>query len=272
MRAHQYTGRSRFSANFPVNRPVFSFKKGYGYMSNLHLSHSSSRRGSEDARQYAYRVLKSGILSLDFLPGQKMNEIDIASSLDISRTPVHDTFFRLSRENLTDLIPQRGAFVSKIDAQRIEGALWLHLKLGTSMIHSMHLNRISEAQLHVFYHILRQQQACLSRGDHPQVAQLMTDFYHQFYLFGGQFQHLWSALQKTDLDLRRLLYLSVRDFHTAQQLIGELTELTDALKSRDNDAACQIYRSHLGAVLEHLNQLEHSHPEYFTQFQEQNIS
>ena len=73
------------------------------------------RRPSEDARQYAYRIIRKFILELLLLPGQKMNEADLASSLNMSRTPIHDSFFKLSRENLVDVIPKRGAFVSKID-------------------------------------------------------------------------------------------------------------------------------------------------------------
>ena len=63
-----------------------------------------ARRPTEDARQYAYRVIKNCILELFLPPGQKMNEADLASSLNVSRTPVHDTFTRLSREKLVDVI------------------------------------------------------------------------------------------------------------------------------------------------------------------------
>ena len=66
-----------------------------------------ARRPSEDARQYAYRIIRKFILELHLLPGQKMNEADLASSLNMSRTPIHDSFFKLSRENLVDVIPKR---------------------------------------------------------------------------------------------------------------------------------------------------------------------
>ena len=81
-----------------------------------------ARRPSEDARQYAYRIIRKFILELHLLPGQKMNEADLASSLNMSRTPIHDSFFKLSRENLVDVIPKRGAFVSKIDQKRMDSS------------------------------------------------------------------------------------------------------------------------------------------------------
>lgn len=221
------------------------------------------RRGSEDARQFAYRIIKSEILELGLLPGQKMNEVDIATSLDLSRTPVHDTFFKLSRENLAQIIPQRGAFVSRISAVRVENALWLHEKLGCSMIQSLYINRISEAQLQVFRHIQRMQKAALQRGDETKLVQLLCDFYQQLYLFAGRFDCLWQALQKTDLDFRRLLYLSGECSDIASRYADDLQKLIDAIAARSSDRACEIFRNHLGDVRRQMVLLKSRHPEYF---------
>ena len=109
------------------------------------------RRPSEDARQYAYRIIRKFILELLLLPGQKMNEADLASSLNMSRTPIHDSFFKLSRENLVDVIPKRGAFVSKIDQKRIDDAVWVHQKLGSAMIHSIYIRRVPKSELELLY-------------------------------------------------------------------------------------------------------------------------
>lgn len=232
----------------------------------LHIPNTNTllRRSTEDARQFAYRVIKSEILELGFLPGQKMNEVDIATSLDLSRTPVHDSFTRLSRENLAQIIPQKGAFVSKIDAERVRGAAWLHGKLGSSMIQSLYINRISPAQLQVLHHILRQQKHALDHAQADKLARLTCDFYHQLYLFAGQFDHLWAALRKNDLDLRRLLYLSAQSPAVAERFHQDFARLVGALESRDNDTACAAWHEHLTLLLEQLGKLEHCHPEYFT--------
>ena len=45
-----------------------------------------ARRTSEDARQYAYRVLSFCILEFILFPKQKLNEVSLAESLEVSRT------------------------------------------------------------------------------------------------------------------------------------------------------------------------------------------
>ena len=219
-----------------------------------------ARRPTEDARQYAYRVIKNCILELFLPPGQKMNEADLASSLNVSRTPVHDTFTRLSREKLVDVIPQRGAFVSRIDSERIEHAIWLHTRLGTSMLHTIF---IKKSDLEVLYYHLRQLDDYLYQGNLNQAPKLLTDYYHQLYILAGDMDLVWESLQKVDMDLQRLLYLATSSSAMVEGFLCELTNLTDALADRNNDQACLIYSHHMSRMLLLVPPLKQHNPEYF---------
>lgn len=222
-----------------------------------------ARRPSEDARQYAYRVIKSCILELFLPPGQKMNEIDLASSLSVSRTPVHDTFTRLSRENLVDIIPQRGAFVSRIDCVRIEQAVWLHTRIGTSILHTIFIKNVKKNGLESLYYNLRQLDDYLYQGNLNQAPRLLSDYYHQLYILAGDMELVWDSLEKSDMDLHRLLYLAASSSAVVEGFLWELTSLTDALAGRDNDQACLIYSRHLSRMLLLLEPLKQHNPEYF---------
>lgn len=223
-----------------------------------------ARRPSEDARQYAYRIIKNCILDLLLIPGQKMNEMDLASSLSVSRTPVHDSFFKLSRENLVDVIPNRGAFVSKIDSQRIEEAVWLHTKLGTSMIQSIYVKNVPEAQLRVLHYQVHQLDDYMFRGDLTQAARILTEYYRQLYILAGDMELVWASVQKVDMDLRRLLYLASSSTSVTEGFLCELTNLADALIMRDYDKACLIYSHHMSRMLLLMNPLKEHNPQYFT--------
>ena len=74
------------------------------------------RAPEESARAFAYRVLSFYIRELLLRPGEKLVETDVAQVLQISRTPVHDTFARLAREKLLCPVP-RGAVVPPLDHQ-----------------------------------------------------------------------------------------------------------------------------------------------------------
>ncbi len=67
----------------------------------------------------AYQELKRFILGRQIPPGGKLNEVELAGALGISRTPVREALNRLEKEGLVQIFPQRGAFVVQFSAEDI---------------------------------------------------------------------------------------------------------------------------------------------------------
>ena len=59
----------------------------------------------------AYETIKRKIITLEFRPGQYLNEVQICKSLGIGRTPVHQALHRLMIEGLVQIIPRKGLIV-----------------------------------------------------------------------------------------------------------------------------------------------------------------
>ncbi len=99
-----------------------------------------SKHKNENNRAYTYRVLKENIMRLNLKPGESISEIELSEALDVSRTPVREALsealdvsrtpvreaiVKLSEEKLVDVFPQRGSFVSKINLNLVEEAVFL---------------------------------------------------------------------------------------------------------------------------------------------------
>ena len=67
----------------------------------------------------AYQELKRTILEGRVAPGEKLNEVELARALGISRTPVREAINRLGKEGLVEIFPQRGAFVVQFSEKDI---------------------------------------------------------------------------------------------------------------------------------------------------------
>lgn len=65
-----------------------------------------------DLRQVVYDKLKEAIVEGMIAPGERLSEIELATKLDVSRTPVREAIRQLSQTGLVTLIPRRGAFVT----------------------------------------------------------------------------------------------------------------------------------------------------------------
>lgn len=74
----------------------------------------SPRLEGENNREYAYRVLRQNIITLQFAPGQTLSEAELSEKLEMSRTPVHEAVMMLKNEWLVDVQAQRGSSVSMI--------------------------------------------------------------------------------------------------------------------------------------------------------------
>ena len=85
------------------------------------------RLTGETARDFAFRVLKDNIVSLELKPGTLISENEIASELGLSRTPVREAIIDLSKASIIEIFPQKGSYVSLIDSQMVEEARFLFL-------------------------------------------------------------------------------------------------------------------------------------------------
>ncbi len=67
--------------------------------------------------------LRDLIVQGSLAPGSRLNERLLTAQLGVSRTPLREAFKVLATEGLVELLPNRGAIVSEIDAARIAETL-----------------------------------------------------------------------------------------------------------------------------------------------------
>ena len=66
-----------------------------------------------------YEQIKLMAMTYAFLPGDHINEVDLARQLNVSRTPVREALNRLSSEGFTSMLPNRGFFGRLLDPTEI---------------------------------------------------------------------------------------------------------------------------------------------------------
>ncbi len=71
------------------------------------------------ASLYAYNNIKSLILTGECLPGERVNQDEIARNLGLSRLPIRQALDKLAADGLVQLIPRRGAIVSPISIENL---------------------------------------------------------------------------------------------------------------------------------------------------------
>ncbi len=80
----------------------------------------TERLPRETGRDYALRILKDNIVSLELTPGSFISENEVSAELGLSRTPVREAFIELSKVRIIETYPQKKSMVSLIDYDLLE--------------------------------------------------------------------------------------------------------------------------------------------------------
>ena len=74
-------------------------------------------------------VLRELVLTGEIPPGERVNEVELATRLGISRGPLREAIRHLASEGLLVLVPNRGAHVPKADADEVRALFELRTAL-----------------------------------------------------------------------------------------------------------------------------------------------
>ena len=91
-------------------------------------------RRERTVMEEAYRAIKSRILSLQYRPGEVLDDITVGTELGISRTPVREALFRLGADGLVVTSATRGGFtVRSLDLFDIKELFEAHMVVARSI-------------------------------------------------------------------------------------------------------------------------------------------
>lgn len=216
------------------------------------------RPPEESARSYVYRVLSMYIRELLLHPGEKLAETDVALALQVSRTPVHDTFARLFREKMLRPVP-RGAMVTPLDPDAIPQLIWMYRNTTVAVLGELYNNR--PASLEGLERCMSEQFDALQSGSVVKMAGLERQFLTELYRLADRLPVLW-ALESTGGDLYRLLRM-MEDPRMWQYIVDRHTDLVQALALHDHDAAVAALEAEYNLFDPLLEECRCRYPEYF---------
>lgn len=70
---------------------------------------------SASLAEHAYTILRDRLVMLDISPGAPLSESELASELQVGRTPLREALKRLATDHLVEFFPRRGTFATRAD-------------------------------------------------------------------------------------------------------------------------------------------------------------
>jgi DNA-binding GntR family transcriptional regulator len=179
--------------------------------------------------------------------GSRLNEVEIAADLGVSRGPVREALQRLAHHGLVTLESHRGAFVRRLDAQEVRELFEVRIALESEAAELAAL-RIDDAGLEELTHLQETSMSEVSQSPQPGVFDHLD--IHTLVVQHAGNGRLQQSVAQVNIELRLARSRSGATGARAQQAVEEHRELIACLTSRDGAGARASMRRHLTAALQ----------------------
>lgn len=221
------------------------------------------KKEKENGKDYAYRVLKDNIMTLNLKPGELLSEADLSEKLGISRTPIREVLMRLKNEHLIEVKPQTGTYISLIDANLIEEAMFMRYTLEKEVLKTVS-NNINDNLLMELEKNLFAQKLIANRDDSAIEFHKLDKKFHQLLFEGSNKKNIWNSILNISTHYNRMRLLFEMQANK-EEIINQHEEYLNVIKNKSLDDIDRIVTKHIkGKAKEWLNYTEeHKLFQYF---------
>lgn len=194
-----------------------------------------------------HRLLRDRICLLEYQPGERLGEEDLAAEFGTSRTPVRRVLGRLEAEGLIERRHGVGTIVTDVDRNMLNQVVQLRLEIASLMGRLAPMN-CGQEQLECMGRFLADCRELMKTPDHARFARLQMDFDLELFSMIGNvpLREITERLyfQTTRIWIRSILELDDLD-HEISELERKITDVKAALEVKDYIAVGDLYRSHI---------------------------
>ncbi|WP_034492117.1 GntR family transcriptional regulator [Afifella pfennigii] len=193
-----------------------------------------------------YKTLRDRICLLEYPPGSRLSEEELAEEFHISRTPVRRVLTRLEAEGLVEVRHGVGTIITDVDICALSEVYRLRLELAVLMGRLSPLPR-SEADLARIRALIARCEGLESAPQHKQFARLNMDFFSEVNAMTGN-QPLREIAERLYFQTSRIVLKLLPQLNLAEEFTAFRREMEDTLKAMElGDLASvgHIHRAHI---------------------------
>lgn len=209
-----------------------------------------------------YSELKKSIITLTLAPGTVISTQEIATKLNVSRTPVREAFLRLQSEDLVETIPQKETIVSRIDLSRVEQERFLRETLEVAAI-PYFLNRCTQETFDKLRKNVKMQRILCRDRDYASFIEKDNEF-HQLIFETADQQLSWNVIINNNGHYNRIRTLTVQNDATLEGSVAQHEQMIEMMEKGLETELCEEFKSHVRKLNEEKAELIRLHADYFS--------
>lgn len=214
-------------------------------------------------RQFVYSYLYEKIIDLSLKPGTPISESEIGAHLNVSRTPIREALMQLAKEDLIEIKPQIGTFVSLIDPKNIEESRFMRKAVELAVIREA-TEKLTPETMYKLEKCMTMQELALREENSKDFLEFDDEF-HELIFKGLDMDRIWQGIDQMNGQYKRvrMLRLVMTEPTEWASVLSEHRAIYDALKSKDVEAAVEVTKEHITKGIFHMYDIKIQNPDYF---------
>ena len=220
----------------------------------------TERYPHERGRDYAKRVIRDKIISLELEPGAVISDRELASWMNLSRTPVREALLDLAKVKIVEIYPQRGSVVAPIDYNLVEEAQFVRSVLEVAVV-QLACERATQEQLEQLKENVALQEFYYQHGSSERLLEMDDEFHRLLFQIAGRMQ-AYEMMQSITVHFDRVRSLAVTAVKE-HLWMSDHRNICEAVAAHDQETARQLMEKHLNRYKVDEKALREQYPQYF---------
>lgn len=191
-------------------------------------------------------ILREQIIGGGRAPGDRLNEVEIAAELAVSRGPVREAMQRLARDGLVRIESHRGAFVRVLDSDEVRALFEVRVSLECTAA-ALAADRADEDEIAGLRELIESSRGAVEGAAEPHYPERLD--LHDRIVRCTRNPALIRYLQLVNQELKLVRARSGFQTVRAPEALDEHVRIVDAIQARDRVAAREAMAVHLQSAL-----------------------
>lgn len=204
-------------------------------------------RRAADSAERAYRAIRQLLVEFKIRPEERINEVQLAQQLELSRTPVREALNRLASEGFVVVVPNKGYFFRSLEIDDLVDLFETRsiIETGAFALACERADKEGIARLRAFWEDARRRYA---NNDPDEILDLDEGFHVRLAELSNN-PEIVRQLTTINARIRFVRRVQIENVPARRGMAADHSKMVQALIDRDAAMGAAILKAHISLTL-----------------------
>jgi DNA-binding GntR family transcriptional regulator len=211
--------------------------------SYTHTQLSLNAENCKSLREIVFETIRNAIIQGELKPGERLMEVQLASELGVSRTPVRESIRKLELEGLVRMVPRKGAYVTPMSIKDLHEMMQIRRALEI-LVAELAAKNATDDEIEQMRESNHGFEESALENDENGIINYDIAFHETMY-HSARNDRLFKMIHSLREQMLRVRVEYVHNIEDKRPLIGQHEAIIDGIAAHDADTAGKMAGVHI---------------------------